>query len=220
MTLGIWLGSAGFPYRWLQVIIFACAAVLVARWALPTERPVEAGRKSGRATVALCAALLFVSVAIRQLLGGTVAAEWRTAWEITLAVTLAAVAGKALGGVIADRLGWKVVAVGAMLLLAPLVGRAMYDLPLALEAVVLLQLTMAVTLAAMFRILPRHPAAAFGLLSLGLLVGSPAVLGLFPHYDPTPWLWLAAPVAAVALTGGNSACRRGVSADVTWAKTS
>ncbi len=124
-------------------------------------------------------------------------------------MTLAAVAGKALGGAIADRLGWKVVAVGAMLLLAPLAGQAMYDLPLALEAMLLLQLDQ---LAGHSGGHVPHPAAAsgggvWGLLSLGLLVGSPAVLGLLPQYDPTPWPWLAALVSAIRHVGGNSACR-------------
>ena len=34
------------------------------------------------------------------------------------------------------------------------------------------------------------------------LVGSLALFGLFPQYDPTPWLWLAALVSAIALWAG------------------
>jgi hypothetical protein len=72
-----------------------------------------------------------------------------------------------------------------MLLIAPLSG-IVFDVGwTAVLAMFLVQITMAVTLAATFVSMPNHPGTAFGLPSLALLLGTiPGVTGLSAKSHP------------------------------------
>jgi len=85
-------------------------------------------------------------------------------------------AGKAVGGVLADRLGWGRVTVGALCLAAPLLAFGAARPAPAMAGMFLLNLTMGVTLAATASLLPGRPGFAFGLTCLALELGSWPVL--------------------------------------------
>ncbi len=86
--------------------------------------------------------------------------------------------GKLMGGMVADRLGWLRVSAGALLLSLPLIAFSGGSLFLVLPGVLLFQSTMAVTLVAVYALMPRWPATAFGLPCLALVVGA------FPTFVP------------------------------------
>lgn len=117
--------------------------------------------------------LLFLVVVLRSFQGGTMDFSWYYWWSYTSFVfAVCIMLGKALGGILADRIGvlWTV--------LVPLVCSAIllrfasdYMIP-GLIAVLLFQTTMPITLSLMHRQTPGHPGMAFGLLSFGLFLGT------------------------------------------------
>jgi FSR family fosmidomycin resistance protein-like MFS transporter len=178
VAAGIWLGLAGFPQRGLMGLTLAGALVLLVFLRVPLDQlstltgvaqPVRRGRHA--ALAAIVAAILLVSVALRSLLSDVLVEPWRGT-QAALALTLAAVAGKALGGAFADRVGWKTWAVATMVLAVPWMPWTSGQWPLATLSMLLIQMTMAVTLAAVYVVLPSHPAVAFGLPSLAILLGA------------------------------------------------
>lgn len=113
--------------------------------------------------------LLFLVVALRSFQGSFVRFSWNTGIPITLLFALCIVAGKALGGILAD-------CFGVPLSLLPLLLSALLFLQsekilFGLGAILLFQTTMPITLSLMYRQLPGLPGTAFGLLSFALFVG-------------------------------------------------
>jgi FSR family fosmidomycin resistance protein-like MFS transporter len=98
-----------------------------------------------------------------------------------LALPFAAFAGKLTGGFLADRFGWIDLSMVALLASAPLLAFGGNDFWLALPGMVIFQMTMPVTLAAMLRLMPARPAFGFGLLCVALVAGT------LPAYLPGGW---------------------------------
>ncbi len=123
------------------------------------------------------AALMFAVVLLRSFLGMTMVTPWKLGlW--TLAAAVASAAGKALGGLVGDRLGSKK---GGMLTL--LISAALFCLPDAPVAGVLgilfFNMTMPITLRGASDALPGLEGFAFGLLTFALFLGYiPAYYGL------------------------------------------
>jgi FSR family fosmidomycin resistance protein-like MFS transporter len=210
LAAGIQLGLAGFPCREGLLLALAAAAGMLACVRLPVPQPPASDtNRSARRILAIAVILLFVSVASRSLVGDFLAGPWRgtaVAWFLMAA----AVAGKALGGAAADRWGWKIVPVAALLLMVPCLGGAAGAAPVAVLGMLLLQTTMAVTLAAMGVALPKRPGVAFGLPSLALLLGSvPSFAGIVPRGDPGLILWALPPAAALMIYVGLGFIRSG-----------
>ncbi len=208
LFLGSRLGQAGLPHAIpLGLLVAACAvAVIAVSRIFPPRQPLPIDRAGGAkfGPLTLCVILLALSVTVRSLTGGMLR-QWWVGQAPILAVTLvaAAVAGKILGGILADRLGWRLVSGLALLALTPLIVPAANNITLAAVAMILIQLTMAVTLTAVYVAMPSHPGTAFGLLSLMLLIGDPWIVGYVLNFTP-PW-WLLAPLvlaSAVMIVAG------------------
>ncbi|MDO4166571.1 MAG: hypothetical protein Q4D32_04110 [Eubacteriales bacterium] len=114
--------------------------------------------------------LLFFVVVLRSFQGTLVQFDWKEGMMVGLIFTLCIVAGKALGGVLADWLGvfWGTVlplGVSTILFLAS------EHMASGLLAVLLFQTTMPITLSLMHRQFRGYPGTAFGLLTFGLFLG-------------------------------------------------
>jgi predicted MFS family arabinose efflux permease len=94
------------------------------------------------------------------------------ATAIAFGFGFAGFAGKALGGVLSDRLGWIKVGVATLLISAPLIAFGGSNYVLVTIGVFLVQMTMPVTLVALFALLPGRPAFAFGLSCLAYIAGA------------------------------------------------
>jgi MFS transporter, FSR family, fosmidomycin resistance protein len=104
---------------------------------------------------------------------------WETQPMLLVALTLATVLGKAIGGMLADRCGWLPVGVGSMLAALPFLALASTNPVAAIPGMLLLNLTMPITLAAVAETVPDYPGFAFGLTCMALLVGAlPSLLGM------------------------------------------
>lgn len=113
--------------------------------------------------------LLFLVVALRSFQGSFVQFSWKTGIPITLVFALCIVAGKALGGILADRFGVPLALIP--LFLSMLLFLKSEDMFFGLAAILLFQTTMPITLSLMHKQLPALPGTAFGLLSFSLFVG-------------------------------------------------
>ncbi len=184
---------------WPWLFALAAAVVLVLLVSLRTET-------SDQPTVTptfhppvllTVATLLCLSVAIRSLVGTVGCDACDKTLFLAIAVPCAGCLGKVAGGFLADRFGWIDLSMVALLAAAPLLAFSGGDLWLALPGLLLFQMTMPVTLVAMFRLMPARPALAFGLPCLALIAGA------LPAY--LPGVWRPHGIGVLALVLGSAA---------------
>ncbi len=210
VLLGVWLGGAGFPAHLAMMLALMASALLLFVRRIPSLPPLETlNFGSSRSAVLAGVGMLAVVVVVRSLVGGAVAGGWRGLWIMSLFLALAALAGKVLGGFIADHLGWRVCTVGALLVLAPITHAASTSAPAATAAIFLVQMTMAVTLAAAFGCFPARPATVFGFISGMLLLGAiPGLTGFTSSHNLMRMPAALVSLTALALLVGLSLCGR------------
>lgn len=115
---------------------------------------------------------IFASIAIRSLVGFMLAYPWKSDTFLLIAFTIAVASGKAFGGILGDRLGWRRVTICSLLISAPLFILGMNIPLLAILGVFLFNMTMPITLTAIFDILTGYSGFAFGLTTLALIIGA------------------------------------------------
>ena len=123
-------------------------------------------------------ALLSLVVALRSYVGMVMAFPWKSQMLLLVLSILGVFAGKALGGVVADRIGFRTTAIFSLIVAATLFVPS-WEVPvMGLLGVFFFNFTMSITLASLANILPNAKGTAFGLASFSLAVGAlPALLG-------------------------------------------
>ena len=87
--------------------------------------------------------------------------------------------GKGLGGILADKWGWRKIGVSSLLLSIGLLTWGVSNPLLATLGLFLFNFTMPITLTVLANVLPGRPGLAFGLTCLALWLGViPSILGL------------------------------------------
>jgi FSR family fosmidomycin resistance protein-like MFS transporter len=147
---------------------------------------------------------LLAGIALRSAVWSSLQFLFEGRYEMLLAMAVAAALGKIAGGALADWLGWRRWALGALVLAAPLLALAGQSLAALLAGIALLQSATPVALAATAGLLPRRPATAAGLgLGLAIAVGGvPAMGGLSPALVAPALLTSMLVAAALALWWG------------------
>jgi FSR family fosmidomycin resistance protein-like MFS transporter len=200
LGIGLLLGrrfatTAAWP--WFLALAAAAIAVTLVSTRDRSEglhAPAPALRPSAAVAIA---SLLCLSVAVRSLVGTVGCDACDKTLFLAIAVPCAGCAGKLVGGFLADRFGWIDLSMVALLGSAPLLAFSAGDLWLALPGLFLFQMTMPVTLVAVYRLMPRRPALAFGLPCLALMAGA------LPAYLPDGWRPRG--LAVLALVTGSAA---------------
>ncbi len=143
-------------------------------------------------------ALLLAVVGVRAFVGLTLVLPWKSDLTLLALLTAGIVAGKATGGLLADRFGWRPVAVAALVASLPLLALGASSPAAGVAGVLLFNMTMPVTLAAVAAVLPRgNEGFSFGLTCLALFFGSaPSLMG-WPAAS-APWLLAALILPAAA----------------------
>ena len=126
----------------------------------------------------LAIALLSLVVALRSYVGMVMAFPWKSEMLLLVLSILGVFAGKALGGMVADRIGFRTTAIFSLIVAATLFVPS-WEIPvLGLLGVFFFNFTMSITLASLANILPNAKGTAFGLASFSLAVGAlPALAG-------------------------------------------
>lgn len=208
LAAGVWIGrDGGLERLWFFIPLLAVA--FLAALLMPTSRTPGEEAGAGREKAAddllpfAVVALFMLSICVRSFVGMGAAYRCPKDLMLMLGVPSVAFGGKALGGLLADRLGWLRTAVGALLLSAPLIAFGGGTAPVVLAGLFLFQMTMPVTLAGTALAMPGRPATAFGLTCLALIAG--AWPTFFPGgrawYGPAVFLVLIA-ASALALFAG------------------
>ncbi len=172
LFLGTYLGQNGTFESWPFILLLAilCGVMLVLPTPLIDYRREQApGPSRWFLTVLL---LLLVCIGMRSMVGTGMEFPWKSAMALSVALMVFVVLGKGLGGVLADRLGWGRVAVGALAVAAPLLAFGAGAPTAAIAGMFLFNLPMPVTLVATANLLPGRPAFAFGLTCLALEAGT------------------------------------------------
>jgi MFS transporter, FSR family, fosmidomycin resistance protein len=202
LAVGIWLGKQGewflLPTLSLIAICFV-AAFLVSR-KMDNFNKLAVVEKRPFPLVSVIVLLLMVSVGIR-VLGGSMGGSFCLKSTYTpLIIALAAFSGKFIGGFVADRFGWIKSSVVA-LLLSVVVFKFMSGTAFAFMGIMLFQMTMPVTLAALYNALPLRAGLSFGLACLALVAGT--LPTFFPETKPAfsiEFFSIAAFVAALCIS--------------------
>ena len=126
----------------------------------------------------LAIVLLSLVVALRSYAGMVMAFPWKSEMFLLVLSILGVFAGKALGGVVADRIGFRTTAIFSLIAAATLFVPS-WEIPvMGLLGVFFFNFTMSITLASLANILPNAKGTAFGLASFSLAVGAlPALAG-------------------------------------------
>lgn len=188
-AIGVFLGTQSAQMGRLQiafsllVLLFLCASItrVVQKvnkkyWNIHNA-PFAIPEFSSRTLLAI--ALLCFVVALRSYTGMIMAFPWKSEMLLLALSILGVFAGKALGGMVADRIGFRTTAIFSLIAAATLFVPS-WEMPLmGLLAVFFFNFTMAITLASLSNILHEAKGTAFGLASFSLAIGAlPALLGL------------------------------------------
>ena len=189
---GIVLAAHSFPMLPVLALLLAAAALLFC-----CDRPGEGTEpfalSLNRLPFGWLLALILTAVVIRALAGGMAPMGWRSGDTAVMLAGVAAAIGKALGGVVGDRCGFRPTALVSLLLSLPLLCCGGTMMWLSLAGLVLFNMAMPLTLCATAALLPGDPGLAFGLTTLALLLGTAPLFFL----DLTP----AAAALFVAVSG-------------------
>ena len=187
-AIGVFLGTQSAQMGRLQiafsllVLLFLCALItLVVQkvnkkyWNVHNVS-FDIPRLSSNTLLAIV--LLTLVVALRSYVGMVMAFPWKSEMLLLVLSILGVFAGKALGGVVADRIGFRTTAISSLIAAATLFAPS-WEMPvMGLLGVFFFNFTMSITLASLANILPNAKGTAFGLASLSLAVGAlPALAG-------------------------------------------
>ena len=187
-AIGVFLGTQSAQMGRLQiafsllVLLFLCALItLVVQkvnkkyWNVHNVS-FDIPRLSSNTLLAI--ALLSLVVALRSYAGMVMAFPWKSEMLLLVLSILGVFAGKALGGVVADRIGFRTTAIFSLIVAATLFVPS-WEIPvMGLLGVFFFNFTMSITLASLANILPNAKSTAFGLASFSLAVGAlPALAG-------------------------------------------
>ncbi|MFA6034260.1 MAG: hypothetical protein WC889_15280 [Myxococcota bacterium] len=215
LALGIWLGKNGYSVSWILIVALVASMPLIDR--LHCDEP--PGGSETRTELKTMALLLFlVSVSIRSYAGFGGCSQCIKTATILVGIPMVAFGGKLIGGLVSDRLGWLKTSVVALLVSAPMIAFNHGNPMIALPGLLLFQMTMPVTLAGVWHLMPDRPATAFGLPCLALIAGAIPTFFTWGRigFFPSSFLFLIV-LSAVAVAGalhlsglGDGPCRHGV----------
>lgn len=115
---------------------------------------------------------LLISIGIRAIVGLSLTFMWKENITLFFILITGIVLGKALGGILGDKIGWMKTAIGGLLLSAVLLAFCGGYPVLAIIGAFLFNFTMPITLVALSNSLPGRYGFSFGLTTLFLLIGA------------------------------------------------
>jgi FSR family fosmidomycin resistance protein-like MFS transporter len=188
VALGVLLGAGGAMWIGVPLSLLAVCLVLTLIFVrsnqdLPTieqEGPERFRVASDVHPFWLVLGIMAFIVFVRSLAGALEPMPWKTGALLVMAAALAATAGKASGGILADRLGARTTASASLLLALPCLALGFAQPLFCCLGIALLNMSMPITLCALAQKLPHSPGLAFGITTLVILVGVSLPLPALP----------------------------------------
>jgi MFS transporter, FSR family, fosmidomycin resistance protein len=167
---GILLGKSGAISTLAAIPVLVLLAAVMSIIRLPR---VDYSERTAEPSLPLERILLLVlfCIVVRSMIGTIAVFPWKKDPSLLVALTMAIVIGKGIGGFLADRYGWILVPIAGLLISAPILAFERDFPATAIFGMLLFQMTMPVTLTALYKILPGKPGFAFGLTCLALMIG-------------------------------------------------
>ena len=210
-AIGVFLGTQSAQMERLQiafsllVLLFLCALITLVVQKVNKKywnvHNVAFDIPKFSSNTLLAIALLTLVVALRSYAGMVMAFPWKSQMLLLVLSILGVFAGKALGGMVADRIGFRTTAIFSLIAAATLFAPS-WEVPvMGLLGVFFFNFTMSITLASLANILPNAKGTAFGLASFSLAVGALPALAGFRIEHPA-MLSVISLVSALALGVG------------------
>ncbi|MBQ9245104.1 hypothetical protein IJ182_02425 [bacterium] len=174
-ALGLFLGMLAAKNSWCSplvfsiVLFFASAIIYINKYNICEIQKIKTLQYN---KFILILTFLLGAIAIRSFVGLSISLPWKENILFVTLLTLAVVAGKFFGGIIADKFGWIKVTVIALLISSPLIAFGINSPILYIIGIFFFNFTMPVTLTAIANILPDREGYAFGLTTLALILGA------------------------------------------------
>ncbi len=176
VALGMLTGGAGLVGRYIPIAAVTVCLILIILFGSTHEEPaypadmIKPGKMaltSGASAIVFC---LF-AVLVRSYAGFLFTMPWKKGFMLVLAAALFAACGKALGGILADALGGRLVGTVSVIVSIPLIVLGgEYIIP-SLLGIMAFNMAMPVTLFTLSEQFRGHEGFAFGLTTLALLIG-------------------------------------------------
>ncbi len=171
--LASWNGVPVFVVILTNLLMLAPILISARRVGGPGIRSAEGfDFQNRRVPAAAVAAAAVIVVAVRAYMGYGIPTSWNKTVPQTVALFCFMGVGKALGGVLTDRIGIRRTALISTLAALPFLIFGDTLMLVSLVGVMLFSMTMAVTLALIVSVMKRFPGVAFGLTTVGLFLGT------------------------------------------------
>lgn len=125
--------------------------------------------------VGIVVAMAVTVVAVRGFMGYGIPTAWNKTVVQTILLFACMGTGKALGGIAADRFGFRRTALISTVAAVPFLMGGNDHMLISLVGVMLFSMTMAITLGILVSVMPEAPGLAFGWTTIGLFMGSAPV---------------------------------------------
>ena len=201
LFVGIFLGKTGQFIAWPFIVVLFIFSLLMFSIKKPKmDYTQEKIPKKESNYFFIILFLILLSIAIRSFIGMVMVFPWKINFDLALILTLSIVLGKGIGGFLADKFGWILVGVGALILSIPFLIFGANIPILAMIGMFLFNITMPITLVAISNILPGRPGFAFGLTCLALIIGAlPAFTILKQVFGGKMYIFMIIIISALAL---------------------
>ena len=173
VVTGKLLGQYGNPFiiGWLIMLVFGALIPLSDKFKGERHTP-TIQMADTKKPVPLIVFMAFFVVSVRGLLSYGIPMGWNKSVLHTILLFCMMGLGKALGGILSDRLGAKKTALISTGLSLPLILLGGENMWVSLVGIALFSMTTATTLGILISAMPKHPVVAYGISVTGLLIGS------------------------------------------------
>ena len=177
LFLGTLVGKTAAMFVWPFAVVLLIFAALILLVEAPKINYTLTKKREKISSFDMVLVFVLVVIVIRSLMGFAISFGWKSNFALLVALTIGVFLGKALGGVLADRYGWRKVAVGTLIISAPLVSFFGAVPVVAIVGMFLFNMTTPVTLTAVANLFTGRPAFAFGLNCIALIGGALVIFG-------------------------------------------
>ena len=173
-AVGVFLGGMFSGHLWpliVEGVGLSILAVLLWRMDYQSELVYSEEKPVLENPILLAILALLTVIFFRALIAGGISFPWRITNLMKVVALLMVVGGKALGGIAGDRFGFRRIAVGGLILAAPMLMIGSGHWLSACIGLFAFNLTMPITLTALAGYFQKYKGFAFGLTTLALLLG-------------------------------------------------